>query len=110
MTHGDLTAEDERENGIRSYHQPHRDKWGDEAPDYCADCFLLARIAHVRETGCEGLREALQATSEALIWASGSDSFSWEGEAHEGWVRLAMPALDKARAALAAPATSPEEE
>jgi hypothetical protein len=56
-----LTADDYREDGIRGYHQRCRDKWGERAPDYCADCFLLSRLAlarHVRETDCEGLREA----------------------------------------------------
>lgn len=45
---GERSADDHREESIRKYHAPHWDKWGDKAPDYCADCFLLLRIDEAR--------------------------------------------------------------
>jgi hypothetical protein len=46
------------------------------------------------------LRKALADACDVAIWMSGSPSFSPEGEAHEGWVKMrpklyaAMEALD----------------
>jgi len=48
------------------------------------------------------VRQTLQAVLDALIWASGSPSFQEDGEACLGWIRIAQPAIDQARAVLAA--------
>lgn len=50
----------------------------------------------------ETLRAALGAVVEALGWAGGSPSFAPEGEARKGWTSVAQPAIERARAALAA--------
>lgn len=49
------------------------------------------------------LREAAQAAEEALIWTTGSPDFGPDGIAHEGYLRLVVPAIDALRAALATP-------
>lgn len=45
-------------------------------------------------------REHLENLVDSMIWMSGSDSFSYEGEAHAGWVSEARPRLFAAMAYL----------
>ncbi len=56
---------------------------------------LCQLVADHLSTAVE-LREALEATQDALQWASGSADFGTGGKARRGWLRLARPALDKA--------------
>jgi hypothetical protein len=65
-------------------------------------------LAIEREAGStDALRAALERLIEAAGWCGGSDDFSPTGQAHEGWTKIVLPAIEQARAALAASDAGP---
>lgn len=68
---------------------------------------IILRIqADARRGGPEpsSLRDALIECRTALLWCSGSPDFNENGQAREGWLTIAKPAIQKADAVLPKPA------
>jgi hypothetical protein len=48
------------------------------------------------------MKKAIAELVEALIWCSGSSDFVPRGQAHEGWVKTAAPAISNGKAIIQA--------
>ena len=81
MERDSLTAENER---FRKPHMPCELKYADSQSGHEFCCWYHQ---------CESLTTQIAVLREALIWCSGSQDFSPEGKAREGWIKVCQTLL-----------------